>query len=289
MHETPIRKFIECEARPLAVILGTNEIASAIAARLTYNGHRVILSQDPFTPVLRRKMAFHDALFDEHVEVDGILGRGALSLVEIAETFARAEDVVAVTPLQLTDLMVMRRLDALVDARLRARSMTPDLRGFAFATLGVGPRFETGRDCDCALKIQASHVDALLDDEAVTPNHVTRPLGVASPEPFIRAQRDGVWLTPLDIGARVYKGIALGRHAGLRVFAPSDGVLLGIARDGAYASKGARLVEIDLRGRTPVLTGSDEHGRTIANAAMRAIRSLASRRQSLAASDHALY
>lgn len=51
--------------RPLAIILGTNEIASAIAVHLHRAGWACILSNDPFPPVIRRRMAFHDVLFGD--------------------------------------------------------------------------------------------------------------------------------------------------------------------------------------------------------------------------------
>jgi len=42
----------------LAVILGTDEIASAVAVNLYRSGYCVVLSHDPLPPVIRRKMAF---------------------------------------------------------------------------------------------------------------------------------------------------------------------------------------------------------------------------------------
>jgi hypothetical protein len=63
---------------PFAVILGTNEIASAVAVYLHRAGYRVVLSHDPVPPVIRRKMAFHDALFDEPSSSTA-LGRSALT------------------------------------------------------------------------------------------------------------------------------------------------------------------------------------------------------------------
>lgn len=51
--------------QPLAVVLGTNEIASAVAVHLKGGGFSVVLSHDPFPPVIRRAMAFHDALYGD--------------------------------------------------------------------------------------------------------------------------------------------------------------------------------------------------------------------------------
>jgi hypothetical protein len=64
--------------RQMAVILGTSQIASAIAVHLHRDRYGVVLSHDPAAPpVIRRKMAFDDALFDAAVIVDGVAARRA--------------------------------------------------------------------------------------------------------------------------------------------------------------------------------------------------------------------
>ncbi|OYX84800.1 MAG: hypothetical protein B7Y75_04260, partial [Azorhizobium sp. 35-67-5] len=54
--------FIPSGRAPVAVVLGTNDVASAVAHRLFNAGYGVVLSRDPGQPVLRRSMAFDDAL-----------------------------------------------------------------------------------------------------------------------------------------------------------------------------------------------------------------------------------
>jgi hypothetical protein len=68
---------------PFAVILGTNEIASATAVFLLRQGYVVVLSNDPSCPVLRRKMAFHDALYDDEVDVSGVRALRSLAALTI--------------------------------------------------------------------------------------------------------------------------------------------------------------------------------------------------------------
>ena len=101
-----------------AVILGTNEIASAVAVRLHRAGFRVVLSYDPLPPVIRRKMAFHDALFDDAVAVEGIAARRADTGLEIRTSLAQTSGV-TITELGLLDLIVIRGIDVLVDARMQ--------------------------------------------------------------------------------------------------------------------------------------------------------------------------
>ena len=113
-----------------AVILGTNEIASAVAVRLHRDGFRVALSHDALPPVIRRKMAFHDALYDEAVSVDGITATRAGSGLEVRSALREAPGVV-ITELGLLDLIVMQKIDVLVDSRMQKYLPTPDLRRLA--------------------------------------------------------------------------------------------------------------------------------------------------------------
>ena len=65
MSDTTFHMSLDGGASALAVILGTNEIASAVAVQLARQCHHVILCHDPFPLVIRRGMAFHDALFED--------------------------------------------------------------------------------------------------------------------------------------------------------------------------------------------------------------------------------
>ena len=134
-----------------AVILGTNEIASAVAVLLRRGGYGVVLSHDPLPPVIRRKMAFHDALFDDAVSVAGVAARRVDSGLEIRAGLSRVPGVI-VTELGLLDLIVLRGLDILVDARMQKYLATPDLRRLARLTIGLGPGFCGGANCDVAIE-----------------------------------------------------------------------------------------------------------------------------------------
>ena len=50
-----------------------------------------VLSHDPQPPVIRRKMAFHDALYDDGVAVEGIAARRADTGLEIRSRLAQTD------------------------------------------------------------------------------------------------------------------------------------------------------------------------------------------------------
>ena len=254
-----------------AVILGTNEIASAIAVRLCGKGFRVVLSHDPLPPVIRRKMAFHDALFDDDVTVEGIAARRADSGVEIRTSLAQSSGV-TITELGLLDLIVVRAIDILVDARMQKYLATPDLRRLGRLAIGLGPGFAGGVNCDIAIETRPGKAGLIVREGCTDqPDGVSRRLGSHAGERFVRAGFTGRWNTAIEIGTRVFKDFIVGHLGNEPVRAPFDGILRGIVRDGTEVPAGAKLLEIDSRGRKASWAGIDDRGRLIANAVAEAI------------------
>jgi hypothetical protein len=281
MSYNAVHAFYAGDARPLAVILGTNEIASAVAVALQRAQYSVVLSHDPFPPVIRRGMSFHDALFGDQTMVEGIRGERAESMIEIARALAKP-DHVAVTPLKLTDVITMRRPDILIDARMQKHRVTPDYRGIVRLTIGIGPNFTTGVNCDIAVETHPARVGTVIrEGQTEAADGKARNLGNAGKERFVYSQRTGLWHTPVDIGMRVFKGFVLGHLDGVPVHAAIDGFLRGIARDATLIPAGVKIVEIDPRGRRAKWTGVDERGCAIANAVLDAIEMQAARPRAL--------
>jgi len=267
-----LHKFLSDESGHVAVILGTNEIASAAAVRLTREGFRVVLSHDPYPPVIRRGMAFHDALFDDRAEVDGVRGLRAENTLEIVRVLS-AGGLVAVSSLQLTDILALRVPDILIDARIQKHRLTPNLRAISGLSIGLGPHFDAGVNCDIAIETHPARTGETFEKGATRhPDGMPRFLGGVGKERFVYSTRAGVWHTPLDIGGRIFKNFVIGRLDGLEVHAPMDGFLRGIARDGAFVPADVKLIEVDPRGRESSWTDTDDTGRAIAEAILKAIK-----------------
>ena len=256
---------------PLAVILGTNEIASAVAVNLYRSGYCVVLSHDPLPPVIRRKMAFHDVLFDDPVTIAGVEAWRADNGLEILSRFGRSKGVI-ITELGLLDLIVLRTLDILVDARMQKYQVTPDLRRLARFTIGLGPGFTAGTNCDSAIETRPSKAGRIIQQGSTdAADGVSRRLGGSGAERFVYSPVPGRWHTPLEIGTRIFKDFIVGHLGGEVVRAPFDGMLRGVVRDGTEVPEGVKLLEVDPRGRKANWTGIDSRGKIIANAVTKAI------------------
>jgi xanthine dehydrogenase accessory factor len=256
---------------PLAVILGTNEIASAVAVNLYRSGYFVVLSHDPLPPVIRRKMAFHDVLFDDPVTIVGVEAWRADNGLAILSRLGRSKDVI-ITDLGLLDLIVLRTLDILVDARMQKYQVTPDLRRLARFTIGLGPGFTAGTNCDSAIETRPSKVGRIIQQGSTdAADGISRRLGGSGAERFVYSPVPGRWHTPFEIGTRIFKDFIVGHLGGEVVRAPFDGMLRGVVRDGTEVPEGVKLLEVDPRGRKASWAGIDSRGKTIANAVTKAI------------------
>jgi hypothetical protein len=263
------------DQRSFAVILGTSEIASAIAVQLARGGYCVVLSHDPDPPVIRRKMAFHDALFSGSAQVGDVFANRVDDGVQVYRALRQPPQVL-VTWLGLLDLLPVRQIDLLIDARLQKRRITPDLRRLARLTIGLGPGFSASFNCDVAVETRPGKIGPIVDHQWTNAaDGVASSLGGVGAERFVYSEFAGRWHTPVEIGTRVYKDFVLGHLSGTPVLAPRDGFLRGIARDASEVPAGVKLVEIDPRGRHAQWTGTDERGRAIAKAVLVAVQGYA--------------
>ncbi|WP_047307725.1 xanthine dehydrogenase [Rhodopseudomonas palustris] len=265
-------QFLQLGAGGFAVVLGTNEIASAVAVQLHRAGCCVVMSHDPFPPVIRRKMAFHDALYGDEVTIEGVRGARVDHGTEIFQAL-RQSDSVLVTWLALADLLPIGPIDILVDARMQKHRVTPDLRRLARVSVGLGPGFSTSANCDVAIETRPGRSGVVIGagwtDAA---DGIASPLGGVGAERFQYSQAGGKWRTAVEIGSRVFNGFPVGHLGGIPVRAPCDGILRGVVRDGQDVPQGVKLMEVDSRGRHAQWTGIDDRGRGIANAVLRAVQ-----------------
>ncbi len=254
----------------VAVIMGTNEIASAVAVYLHREGWRVVLSHDPHPPVIRRRMAFHDALFGDPAEVCGV--RGVCAETSLAVSWMLCQAGAVVTPLGLLDLIPITPFHVLVDARMQKRERHPDLRHLAKLAVGLGPGFAVDKNCDIAVETWPTRTGAVVVKGCTeAADGKARSLGGAGAERFVYSTESGRWRCAVDIGTRVFKNFPIGILNGAAVCAPLDGILRGAVRDGTEVPPGVKLLEIDPGGKGASWTGIDQRGAAIAQATLSAI------------------
>ncbi|WP_035714514.1 hypothetical protein [Azorhizobium doebereinerae] len=267
-------EFIPSRRAPVAVVLGTNDVASAVAHRLFHAGYGVVLSRDPTQPVLRRSLSFDDALVTGFSEVMGLSARPAHALVEVLRGFTERGGVM-VTAMELGDLLCLGLIDLLVDARLRMRGLKVDIRPFARLTIGLGPGFTAGRHVDVAVETAPEAIGVLRDGSTLPAHGRSTPLAGAGRERFARAPCAGLWTSSAAIGDRVTRDEVIGLCDDQPVAAPLTGHLRGLVRGGVDVPAELKLAEVDPRlGAEPSWLNPGERALRIADATLDAVRTM---------------
>jgi hypothetical protein len=272
------RSTLPALASPI-VVLGTDDVASAVAHALFVAGWSVVMARDAAIPVLRRRMAFDDALEFGETELAGVRARGAGSMLGVVQLL-QSGDLLPVTDIPPDDLLCLGLVRGVVDARMRRHESKADLRAVAGFSVGLGPGFAAGVNVHIAIETAPELPTALLHDGPTLPAHgrsapIVAPDGTpVGRERFGRARWGGLWLTPHAIGDAVAAGAVVGSCAGTPVRAPLAGRLRGLVRDGAVAPAGVKLLEVDPRGDAGQWSGIPPRAARIAEVTLVAVREL---------------
>ena len=75
----------------LVLIRGGGDLASGVAVRLHRSGFQVVITELAHPRVVRRSVAFAEAVFDGHAEVEGVIGELQSDLEEVKAAIASVE------------------------------------------------------------------------------------------------------------------------------------------------------------------------------------------------------
>ncbi len=130
--------------KKLILILGGGDLASGVAAVLYRNGWQVVVSELPEPMVVRRKVAFAEAIWESHHTVEEIQSILARNDEEVDRALQAGKVAVVVDP----DAKIAQRFEfrAVVDARMLKRVQPNKIRKDV-PLIGLGPGFIAGENC----------------------------------------------------------------------------------------------------------------------------------------------
>jgi len=229
----------------LIVVRGGGDIGSGAIWRLRRVGFPVVVLELELPLTVRRTVAFSTAVTDGSIQIDGIAGERAESVLE-AEAMA-GDGIVPVmvapeVPAFLTTPSVV------VDARIAKRNIDTAIND-APLVVALGPGFTAGEDCDAVIETKRGHdLGRVVWSGPAAPNTgVPGVIGGASAERVIRASMSGDVAWSVAIGDLVQAGDRLGAIDGTSVEAAIGGVVRGLIADGPV-TVGVKIADIDPRG-----------------------------------------
>ena len=259
-------------SQPRILVLGLNDVASAVAHRLFSEGYATVLQAPGPPKTHRRRMAFADAYWDGRSDLQGVTCHRT-SVSDLDRTLTSG----GVLPLlgeAVDPLLSDGRWDVVIDAQMAKRSSPMDRRAAARMVVGLGPGFEAGANCHVAIETQWGNDLGKIIHSGSTNVLAGEPriIDGVGRERMIYAPVAGRVKALRVIGEQVVAGDVLIRIDGLDLPAPRSGTLRGILRDGLEVSVGDKLAEVDPRSPADAdVTGLGQRPRTIAEGVLSAI------------------
>ncbi|WP_299028864.1 selenium-dependent molybdenum cofactor biosynthesis protein YqeB [uncultured Thermanaerothrix sp.] len=270
---------------PLRVLVrGGGDLGSGVVMRLHQAGFWVLVTELEKPLVVRRKVAFAEAIYAGKTHVEEIRARRVFTADEAYKCFMQGEVPVVVDP--EARARIWFKPHVLVDARLTKKGS--DLpHPAAPLVIGIGPGFVAGHDCHVVIESMRGHTLGRLYWEGSTEPDTGIPesVGGYDAQRVLRAPVEGILQAYVDIGDVVKQGQLIAKVNGGEVCAPFDGVIRGLVANGLHVTQGMKIGDLDPRRNPKYCYLVSDKSLAIGGAALAAILSVPSLRSVLYGDD----
>ncbi len=228
------------------LVRGGGDLASGVAVRLVRAGWRVIITELAKPLVVRRKVAFAEAVFNGQTVIEGISARLVERIDEVAQVFSTGQIAVLVDP----DAKSIKKIqpDVLVDGRMTKRPPEVGMNA-ASCVIGLGPGFSAGLDCHAVVETRRGHhLGRVVWDGTTDPDTgIPETVFGRGEERVLRAPDAGILTNFAEIGEIVEEGQPVARVGDITIVAPFKGTLRGILYPGLAVTLGMKVGDLDPR------------------------------------------
>ena len=228
----------------LIVIKGAGDIATGIAHRLYRCGFRVITTELPKPTVIRRTVAFAEAIYTGQVVVEEVTAVRA-TLAAAGQVAKEGKIPVVVDP----EGAVIQELKpwAVVDAILAKHNTGTQITD-APVVVGIGPGFTAGVDVHAVESMRGHFLGWVIHSgQALANTGFPGEIGGYSKERVLRAPCAGIFQAERQISDLVTAGEIVARVNQQPVVAAISGVLRGLLKAGLTVEAGMKIGDIDPR------------------------------------------
>ena len=259
----------------LVAVKGAGDLATGVMHRLARAGFAVMAIELPNPTVVRRTVAFAEAVPLGTITVEGITAQRADSLAEIHAAIAIGRIPVVVDP--EGKLLKRMALTVLVEATLLKYNSGVAIHD-APIVIALGPGYEAGVDAHAVIETNRGHnLGRVYLSGCTEPNTgIPGAIGGYTIERLLRAPCAGTLYGTRQIGDMVqaHETVALvktAEGASVPVVTAITGILRGLVRDGLPVFEGMKVGDVDPRAaREHCFTISDK-SRAIAGGVLEAI------------------
>jgi xanthine dehydrogenase accessory factor len=245
------------------LIFGIDELASAVARKLHLAGYAVAISQPIFPTTIRRRMSFADAWSDGSCTFEGVEARRADKSADFLAGL-RSGMFVPILWHNFEEVTERWPWDVLIDARpFNPAKSRLKIRNLAEISIGLGPGFTAGNDCDIVIDTGGRDPGAVIRKGAQPKREGDQDDVFAEDGKIVRAPHHGLFHIAKFLGDSVEEGEILGWIGTTPIQAPGTGVIRGLSRDAVAVEKNNDLAEVAVS-KQAELVGAVKRHRLIA-------------------------
>jgi xanthine dehydrogenase accessory factor len=195
---------------------------------------------------VRRTVAFSEAIYLGHWEIEGVVARKVENLGAAWDSLMQEELPVLIDP----EAAMLKQLQpqVLIDGRMLKRSPDFDLTA-APLVIGLGPGFTAGLDCHAVVETKRGHYlgRVIWQGQAEPNTGIPEPVTGYDVERVVRAPQAGELQEGRPIGDVIEPGETIVRVGEVPVLASFRGALRGLLRDGVEVIEGQKIGDLDPR------------------------------------------
>ncbi|BCJ93847.1 molybdenum hydroxylase [Anaerocolumna cellulosilytica] len=254
----------------LVVVRGGGDLATGVAYRLIRCGFKVIILEIEKPTVIRRTVAFAEAVYHGVAVVEGIQAIRVQNAEEAIHCVTKNMVPVVVDP--AGDTLPVFKPDVLVDAILGKRNLGTRLN-MAPIVVGLGPGFCAGEDVHAVIETNRGHNlgRVFLEGTAEPDTGVPGVIGGFDYQRILRAPKDGVIRTVKEICTTVQCGEVIAYVEDLPIVSHLEGVLRGLITDGLWVKKNLKVGDVDPRCKIEYCYSISDKARAIGGGVLEAI------------------
>jgi xanthine dehydrogenase accessory factor len=234
----------EMQAKPFALVKGAGDLGSGVALRLHRAGFAVAMTEISEPTVVRRTVAFAEAVYSGCTVVEGVRAKHARDVEEVPAIVRTGQIAILVD----SEANCRQRLGPVlvVDAIMAKRNVGTRITD-APAVVALGPGFIAGVDVHGVVETKRGHtLGRVIWEGAAEPNTgVPGEVAGFGVERVLRSPAVGVFHGKREIGKYVTVSEIIGFVGDLPVRAGLTGILRGLIRSGLYVESGVKLGDVD--------------------------------------------
>jgi len=267
-HAIPASRYV------LVAVKGAGDLATGVIHRLKRAGFTVIATELPHPTVLRRTIAFAEAIALGQMTVEGITAQYAHSIEDVRAGVANGFVPILIDP----DGIAFKQIqpDVLVEATLSKYNSGITIND-APIVIALGPGYKAGIDAHAVIETNRGHNlgRVYLEGNAEPNTGVPGTIGGYAGERLLRAPCAGRLYGMHQIGDQIREGevvaIVKSDQDAVPITATIPGILRGLVRDDLLVSADMKVGDIDPRAiREHCFTISDK-SRAIGGGVLEAI------------------